>query len=94
MRAVDARTSDSTIYFSGVQLRSKKETRDFVANMQKPKLRGFYDAVSLLDMVHTDQSHADAIEMEYRASKIGYDNVDDATICFVVEKYVAKSISR
>ena len=48
--------------------------------MQKPNLRGFYDVISLLDMVHTDQSYADAIEMEYRASKTGYENVDDATI--------------
>ena len=80
VRAIDAKTSDSVIYFAAVQLGSKKETRDFVVNMQKLNQRWFYDIVSLLDMMHTDLSYADAIEMEYSACKTGYDNSDNATI--------------
>ena len=53
--------------------------------MHKPNLRGFYDTVFLLNMVHMDQSYADAIEMEYRASKTGYDSAYDPTIFFVLK---------
>ena len=33
-KAVDAKTSSNAVCFSGVQLRSKKETREFITNMR------------------------------------------------------------
>ena len=54
IEAVDDKTSNKAICFGNVQLYSKKETREFVANMKQPSLRGFYDIISLLDLCHAD----------------------------------------
>ena len=80
IEAVDAKTSSKAICFGNVQLRSKKETREFVANMKQPSLRGFYDIISLLDLCHADQSYAEGLDLEFKASRTGYDNVEDASV--------------
>ena len=80
IEAVDANTSSKAICFGNIQLRSKKETREFVANMKQPSLRGFYDIISLLDLCHADQSYEEGLHLEFKSNRTGYDNVEDALI--------------
>ena len=78
IEAVDAKTSSKAVCFGGVQFHSKMETRE-VSNMKQPSLRGFYDIVSLLDLCHADQSYEECLDLEFKASCKGYNNVEDVS---------------
>ena len=80
IESVDAKTSNKAICFGNVQLRSKKEAKDFVSKMNNPNLRGFYDIISLLDLCHADQTYEEGLDLEFKASRTGYDNVEDASV--------------
>ena len=80
VKAVDAKTSSKAICLGNVQFRSEKETREFVSNMKNPSLRGFYDIISLLDLCHTDQTYKEGLDLEFKASCTGYENVEDASV--------------
>ena len=80
VEAVDAKTSSKAICFGSVQLRSKKEIREFIENMKHPSLRFFYTIISLLHLCHADQTYKEGLDLELKAGRTCYDNVEDASI--------------
>ena len=48
--------------------------------MPNSNLRGFHNIASLLDMIYTNQSYGDRLEMEHCVSCVGHDNVDDTSV--------------
>ena len=48
--------------------------------MKQPSLKGFYNIILLLDLCHADQSYEEGLDLEFKASRTGYDNVEDASV--------------
>ena len=62
--------------------------------MSNPSLCGFYDIILLLDLIHADQSFSDGIDMEYRASRTGFDNIDNAAVFLLFRNVLPRILAR